>query len=86
LATLEIDDGNLRVDGAPPALDWANVSEQRKTDIDPGPTDDSFGQGAKEDTAVPTIVDGSIPAEQERPAPLRHLARRERRRPLPDRP
>jgi hypothetical protein len=83
-SNFEIDDGNLRVDGAPPTLDWANVSEQRKADIDPGPTHDSFGQGAKEDTAVPTIVDRSILAEQERPAPLRHLPRRERRRRLPD--
>ncbi len=26
-----------------------------------GQTDDSFGQGTKEDTAVPTVVNGSIP-------------------------
>src|SRR5687767_1242220 len=26
-----------------------------------GGGDDSFGQGTKEDTAVPTVVDGSIP-------------------------
>jgi len=30
-------------------------------DAPTGPTDDSFGQGTHEDTAVPTVVDGSIP-------------------------
>lgn len=61
-SNFEITDGNLRVDGvAPPALDWANVNEQRKADKPSGSTDDSFGQGTKEDTPVPTIVDGSIP-------------------------
>jgi hypothetical protein len=60
-SNFEIDDGNLRVDGAAPALDWANVNEQRKTDLASGAGDDSFGQGSKEDTPVPTVVDGSIP-------------------------
>src|SRR5512132_4528483 len=61
-SNFEITDGNLRVDGvAPPALDWANVNEQRKADKPSGSTDDSFGQGTKEDTPVPTIVNGSIP-------------------------
>jgi hypothetical protein len=64
-SNFEIDDGNLRVDGAsPPALDWANVSEQRKADLPSGSGDDSFGQGTKEDTPVPTIVDGSIPPQK----------------------
>jgi hypothetical protein len=54
-------DANLRVDDPAPSLDWANVSEVRKPDKPTGATDDSFGQGAKEDTAVPTVVDGSIP-------------------------
>jgi hypothetical protein len=58
----EIDtDANLRVDDAPPSIDWANVSEDRQPDLASGAGDDSFGQGAKEDTAVPTVVDGSIP-------------------------
>jgi hypothetical protein len=59
----EIDtNANLKVDDpAPPSLDWANVTEQRKADKPTGATDDSFGQGTKEDTPVPTVVDGSIP-------------------------
>ena len=42
-------------------IDWANVAETRKADLPTGADDDSFGQGTKEDTAVPTVVDGSIP-------------------------
>ncbi|MGR0221051.1 prealbumin-like fold domain-containing protein [Agromyces sp. ZXT2-6] len=59
----EIDtDANLRVDDpAPPSLDWANVSEARQPDEPSGSDDDSFGQGSKEDTAVPSVVSGSIP-------------------------
>jgi prealbumin domain-containing protein len=62
-SNFEIDtDANLKVDGvSPPALDWANVAETRKADTTSGPTDESFGQGAKEDTAVPSVVNGSIP-------------------------
>ena len=61
-SNFEIDsDANLRVDGAAPALDWANVTENRKADTASGATDESFGQGSKEDTAVPSVVDGSIP-------------------------
>ena len=61
-SNFEIDaDANLKVDGAAPALDWANVTEQRKADTTSGSTDESFGQGSKEDTAVPSVVDGSIP-------------------------
>jgi formamidopyrimidine-DNA glycosylase len=58
----EIDtDANLKVDDPAPSQDWANVTEIRKADTPSGPTDESFGQGTKEDTAVPTVVDGSIP-------------------------
>ncbi len=58
----EIDtDANLRVDDAAPSLDWMNVTQINKADLPPGANDDSFGQGTKEDTAVPTVVDGSIP-------------------------
>jgi len=61
-SNFEIDtDANLKVDDPAPSQDWANVTEIRKQDTTSGPTDESFGQGAKEDTAVPTVVDGSIP-------------------------
>ncbi len=53
---------NLIVDSDPDATkDWANVSEIRKADLPSGAGDDSFGQGAKEDTEVPAVVTGSIP-------------------------
>ena len=59
----EIDtNANLKVDDpAPPSLDWANVTENRQPDKASGSGDDSFGQGSKEDTQVPSVVDGSIP-------------------------
>jgi hypothetical protein len=59
----EIDtDANIKVDDpAPPSLDWANVAETRQTDEPSGAGDDSFGNGSKEDTAVPSVVNGSIP-------------------------
>jgi Prealbumin-like fold domain len=62
-SNFEIDNNaNLKVDGAaPPALDWANVAEERQADEPTGSADDSFGNGTKEDTAVPSVVDGSIP-------------------------
>lgn len=61
-SNFEIDtDANIKVDDGGSSLDWANVSESRKADTASGATDESFGQGTKEDTAVPTIVDGSIP-------------------------
>jgi hypothetical protein len=61
-SNFEIDpDANLKLDGAPPLIDWGIVTEIRKADTTSGPTDESFGQGAKEDSAVPSVVDGSIP-------------------------
>jgi hypothetical protein len=64
-SNFEIDiDANLKVDHAAPSIDWASVSEDRKADKPSGATDDSFGQGTKEDTAVPTVVDGSIPPQK----------------------
>jgi Prealbumin-like fold domain len=61
-SNFEIDvDANLKVDDAAPSIDWANVLETRKQDTASGADDESFGQGAKEDTAVPSIVDGGIP-------------------------
>lgn len=71
----EIDtDANLKVDHAAPSEDWASVAndladdpnddanpEKRKLDDPSGASDNSFGQGSKEDTAVPTVVAGGIP-------------------------
>jgi hypothetical protein len=61
-SNFEIDtNANLKVDDPAPSIDWASVNETRKADKPTGATDDSFGQGTKEDTAVPQVVDGSIP-------------------------
>jgi Prealbumin-like fold domain len=64
----EIDtDANLVVDDDGND-DWASIdqgtdpgTEVRKTDTASGPTDESFTQGTKEDTAAPVIETGSIP-------------------------
>ncbi|HEX2741367.1 MAG TPA: hypothetical protein VHM69_13055 [Rubrobacter sp.] len=61
----EIDtNANLKVDDAAPSIDWASVNETRKADLASGSGDNSFGQGTKEDTAVPTVVSGSIPPQK----------------------
>lgn len=61
-SNFEIDtNANLVVDDGAPSLDWAGVTENRKADLPTGSGDDSFGQGSKEDTPVPSVVDGSIP-------------------------
>lgn len=61
-SNFEIDtDANLKQDDPSPSIDWASVTEIRKADTASGSMDESFGQGAKEDTAVPTVVDGGIP-------------------------
>jgi hypothetical protein len=64
-SNFEIDeDANLKLDHPAPSIDWASVApadENRKADQPTGANDDSFGQGSKEDTPVPTVVDGSIP-------------------------
>ena len=65
----EIDtNANLRVDDPAPSEDWASIpqgsgtdEERRQADEPTGANDDSFGNGTKEDTAVPSVVDGSIP-------------------------
>ena len=58
----EIDtNANLKVDDAAPSIDWAGVADNRKADLASGGGDNSFGQGSKEDTAVPSVVSGSIP-------------------------
>jgi hypothetical protein len=60
-SNFEIDnDANLKLDN-PALADWASVSEIRKPDSTSGAGDESFGQGAKEDTPAPTVVSGSIP-------------------------
>ena len=48
--------------------DWASIpqgtgdnQEHRKNDLPSGPNDNSFAEGTKEDTAVPTVGTGSIP-------------------------
>jgi hypothetical protein len=57
----EIDlDANIVVDVAG-NLDWANVAESRKSDLQTGQNDDSYGGGAKEDDACPSVGTGSIP-------------------------
>jgi hypothetical protein len=66
-SNFEIDtDANLKQDDASPSIDWASASvdETRQADLASGGGDDSFGQGTKEDTAVPTVVDGSIPPQK----------------------
>jgi hypothetical protein len=58
----EILDGNTTVDTPGVGyLDWDNVNAFVKEDEPSGQNDDSFGNGTKEDTAVPSIVTGSIP-------------------------
>jgi Prealbumin-like fold domain len=67
-STFEIDDNaNLVVDVAGND-DWVTIptgtgpgEERRASDLPTGQGDNSFGQGTKEDTAVPTVVSGSIP-------------------------
>lgn len=61
-SNFEIDtDANLTQDDPSPSLDWASVTEIRQPDDPTGPDDRSFGQGTKESTLAPTIVDGGIP-------------------------
>ena len=63
-SNFELDtDANLKVDDGSPSIDWASatVVQRNGEDLETGTGDDSFGQGSKEDTAVPAVVDGSIP-------------------------
>jgi hypothetical protein len=68
-SNFEIDaDANLAQDHDAPSIDWQGQGTttfrsgvEWKADSDSGPLDESFGQGTKEDTAEPTVVDGSIP-------------------------
>ena len=64
-STFEGNDGNLVVDGAAPATDWANVADLHAgIDLASGGGDNSFGQGTKEDDANVTVVSGSIPPQK----------------------
>ena len=59
-STFDAADGNLVVNGT--ETDWATAPNLKKgIDLPTGTQDDSFGQGTKEDTPVPTVVNGSIP-------------------------
>jgi hypothetical protein len=61
-SNFEIDtDANLKVDDPALSIDWANVTEIRRTDAPTGQNDDSYKGGVKEDTACPGEVTGSIP-------------------------
>ena len=62
-------DGNLVVNDE--AKDWANIGISCITpivgcglDLPTGQTDNSFGTGTKEDTAVPSVVSGQIPNQK----------------------
>ncbi|MGN6405230.1 hypothetical protein [Sinomonas sp.] len=60
-STFEGDDGNLVVNTAG-NTDWANVAGLNTgIDLPSGSSDNSFGQGTKEDNAAVSIVSGSIP-------------------------
>jgi hypothetical protein len=60
-STFEGNDGNLVVNTAG-NTDWANVAGRAAgIDTPSGSNDNAFGNGAKEDTAATTVVDGSIP-------------------------
>jgi len=65
-STFQGSDGNMVVDPspAPGTTDWANIptgSLNTGTDKPSGSTDNSFGQGTKEDVADVSVVAGSIP-------------------------
>jgi hypothetical protein len=61
-SNFEIDiDANLKVDDLAPSIDWASVTEIRKTDLATGSNDDSYAGGAKEDDTCPGTTTGSIP-------------------------
>lgn len=62
-SSFEIDtDANLVVDTSG-NIDWLNGATLRSAFADEpsGSGDDSFGNGTKEDTEVPSVIDGSIP-------------------------
>ncbi len=63
-STFEGNDGNLVVNTAG-NTDWVNAPNRvRGDDLASGTTDNSFGQGTKEDSANVTVVTGSIPPQK----------------------
>src|SRR6266545_1965231 len=63
-STFEGSDGNLVVNTAG-NMDWANVAGlSAGVDTPSGTSDNSFGQGTKEDDANVTVVSGSIPPQK----------------------
>src|SRR5215217_7318670 len=63
-STFEGNDGNLTVNTAG-NTDWVNAPNRvRGDDLASGRTDNSFGQGTKEDDAAVTVVTGSIPPQK----------------------
>ena len=59
-STFDAGDGNLVLDDE--TQDWVNAPNRAVAlDVTPARDDNSFGQGTKEDTPVPTVVTGSIP-------------------------
>jgi hypothetical protein len=59
-STFEGNDGNLVVN-TPGNTDWANVNPVVGIDQPSGGSDNSFGQGTKEDSPLAKVVTGSIP-------------------------
>ena len=45
-------------------IDWENLSFTNVADVNSGQTDDSFGQGSKENSAEPSVSLGSIPKQK----------------------
>ena len=63
-STFESNDGNLIVNVAG-NTDWVNAPNRvRGDDLASGTSDNSFGQGSKEDDANVTVVTGSIPPQK----------------------
>jgi Prealbumin-like fold domain len=61
-SNFEIDvNANLKQDDPSPSIDWASVTETRRTDLASGQNDDSYAGGAKEDDVCPGTTTGSIP-------------------------
>ncbi len=63
-STFEGNDGNLVVN-TPGNTDWVNAPNRvRGDDLASGRTDNSFGQGTKEDDPAVSVVTGSIPPQK----------------------
>ena len=60
-ANLKVDTADEEGETGLASKDWANVPYDKKPDLPTGQNDNSFVQGTKEDTPIPTIEAGSIP-------------------------